>query len=96
MDVLPLWTAYYHIGCSTDDNYIHHASVMICSLLENNRNNSIVIHILHDVLSDENKSFLSSLAQRYGATSVFHKVDVERLEGVKFRTRRPLSMAAYY
>ena len=86
----------YHIGCSTDDNYIHHASVMICSLLENNKDNSIVIHLLHDVLSEENRSFLSSLVARYGAELIFHKVDVERLQGVKFRSRRPLSMAAYY
>ena len=86
----------YHIGCSTDDNYIHHASVMICSLLENNKENNIVIHLLHDILSDENKGFLSSLTGRYGAQIVFHKVDVQRLQGVKFRSRRPLSMAAYY
>lgn len=86
----------YHIGCSTDDNYIHHASVMICSLLENNRNNDICIHLLHDALSDHNKTFLISLVQRYGAGLKFHKVDVSRLRGVKFREHRPLSMAAYY
>ena len=86
----------YHIGCSTDDNYIHHASVMICSLLENNRENTIVIHLLHDVLSEDNIGFLTSLVKRYGAVIVFHKVDVDRLQGVKFRARRPLSMAAYY
>ena len=86
----------YHIGCSTDDNYIHHASVMICSLLENNKGNNIIIHLLYDILSDGNKGFLSSLACRYGAQIVFHKVDVQRLQGVKFRSRRPLSMAAYY
>ena len=86
----------YHIGCSTDDNYVHHASVMICSLLENNRDNSIVIHLLHDVLSQENKDFISGLVRRYGADIVFHKVDVRKLQGVKFRSKRPLSMAAYY
>jgi lipopolysaccharide biosynthesis glycosyltransferase len=86
----------YHIGCSTDDNYVHHASVMICSLLENNRENNIVVHLLHDVLSQENVDFLTSLVHRYGAGIVFHKVDVRRLAGVKFRTHRPLSMAAYY
>ena len=86
----------YHIGCSTDDNYVHHASVMICSLLENNRDNAIVVHLLHDVLSQENVDFLTSLVHRYGAGIVFHKVDVRRLAGVKFRTHRPLSMAAYY
>lgn len=86
----------YHVGCSTDDNYIHHASVMICSLLENNKENDICIHLLHDVLSDANKDFLTALAGRYGAELIFHKVDASRLQGVKFRKHRPLTMAAYY
>ena len=86
----------YHVGCSTDDNYIHHASVMICSLLENNRDNDIIIHLLYGSLSSDNQKFLADLASRYEAQICFHKVDESLLEGVKFRTVRPLSMAAYY
>lgn len=86
----------YHVGCSTDDNYIHHASVMICSLLENNKDRNIVIHLLYDVLSVDNKDFLTTLVDRYGALIVFHKVDTSKLQGVKFRKHRPLSMAAYF
>jgi len=86
----------YHIGCSTDDNYIHHASVMICSLLENNKDNTVVIHLLYGSLSDINKSFLAALADRYGSAIVFHKVNEALLEGVKFRKIRPLTVAAYY
>lgn len=86
----------YHVGCSTDDNYIHHASVMICSLLENNRNNNIVIHVLYDALAEMNKALLLNIASRYDTQLVFHKIDTSKLEGVKFRTVRPLSMAAYY
>lgn len=89
-------TNIYHVGCSTDDNYIHHASVMLCSLLENNRGNEIVIHVLYGSLSDANMDFLKGLAGRYGSKICFHQVDHSSLEGVKFRTVRPLSMAAYY
>ena len=86
----------YHVGCSTDDNYIHHASVMICSLLENNKAGSIVLHILYGELLPENIDFLKGLVQRYDCRILFHKVDHTKLEGVKFRTARPLSAAAYY
>ena len=86
----------YHVGCSTDDNYIHHAAVMVCSLLENNRDNDIVIHLLYESLEATNRQLLENLVQRYGAGIVFHKVDVSVLEGVKYRKVRPLSAAAYY
>lgn len=86
----------YHVGCSTDDNYIHHASVMICSLLENNKNIRIAIHLLYGNLSKVNQSFLKGLVSRYSAEIIFHQVDESRLQGVKFRKVRPLSMAAYY
>ena len=89
-------TKKYHVGCSTDDNYVHHASVMICSLLDNNKAEDIVVHVLYDGLSEGNMSFLRSLTERYGSEIVYHKVDVARLDGVRFRTVRPLSMAAYF
>ena len=86
----------YHVGCSTDDNYIHHASVMICSLLENNKQVNIAIHLLHGTLSEANQSFLRGLVARYSVEIIFHKVDDSKLQGVKFRQVRPLSLAAYY
>ena len=86
----------YHIGCSTDDNYIHHCSVMLCSLLENNKGLDLFIHLLYENISYENKMFIRDLAQRYNTSIEFHKVDVRRLNGVKFRKKRPLSKAAYY
>ena len=75
-------TNIYHVGCSTDDNYIHHASVMICSLLENNRGNEIFIHVLHGGLSAASMDILKRLADRYSSTICFHQVDHNQLEGV--------------
>ena len=85
-----------HVGCSADDNYIHHAAVMICSLLESNTSVRICIHLLFESLKEQNVEFLRNLAGRYGTEMVFHKVDAVKLEGVRFRKVRPLSSAAYY
>ena len=86
----------YNIGCSTDDNYIHHCSTMICSLLENNKDIFVKINLLYENLSEENISFLKNLVDSYNRIITFHKVDTFKLEGVKFRDKRPLSKAAYY
>ena len=51
-----------HIGCSTDDNYVHHACVMLCSLLENNPDDRIVVHLLHEKLTPKNHALLNKLA----------------------------------
>ena len=85
-----------HIGCSTDDNYVHHACVMLCSLLENNPDDRIVVHLLHEKLTPKNQKAISHLVERYKAEIVFHRVDTTKLAGVKFRKKRPLSLAAYY
>jgi lipopolysaccharide biosynthesis glycosyltransferase len=86
----------YHICCSTDENYAQHCAVMLCSLLESNKGNQFVIHILISDLNDDTKSKLSGIVERYTSNCVFHKVDESKLEGVQFREERPLSIAAYY
>ena len=62
-----------HIGCSTDDNYVHHACVMLCSLLESNPDDRIVVHLLHEKLTPKNQKAISHLVERYKAEIVFHR-----------------------
>lgn len=85
-----------NICCSTDNNYIQHCAVMLCSLFENNKNNNFNIHILINDLSEENKLILEELALRYNAKVLFYKVDSSKLIGCKYRKWRPLTEAAYF
>lgn len=86
-----------HICCSTDDNYVSHCGAMLCSLLDNSKSQYIV-HILctESKLSQANKDILLSIVNHFGSHCIFHNVDEKKLEGVKFRKRRPLTYAAYY
>ena len=43
-----------HIACSTDDNYAALCGVMLYSLMENNKQNRLHLHILSNELSEEN------------------------------------------
>lgn len=84
------------ITLNTDDNYCQHASAMLCSLFENNKEHIFNVHILINSLSEQNRSFLQELGRRYNANVVFYEVDESVLKNVKFRSKRPLSKAAYY
>lgn len=86
----------FNIVINTDDKYLQHAMAMLCSLYENNREHYIIVHILHKGLSEVAKNLLVELSNRYENRVVFYTVDDRKLEGVQFRKKRPLSMAAYY
>lgn len=86
----------FNITCSTDDKYVQHCMVMLCSLFENNTEKKFFVHILINCLSDTNQEQLRSLATRYGNEVYFYKVNEKILDGVKFRNKRPLTKAAYY
>ena len=86
----------YHVTCNTDDNYLQHCCAMLCSLFENNRHMTFHVHLLTHGLVQENISFLNELCHRYNNEFTIYDVDESKLEGVKFREKRPLSKAAYY
>lgn len=86
----------YHIACSTDDKYAQHCGIMLYSLLDNNQKHTFHIHILIECLNDDNKNNLIDIVSKYGAYCTFHVVNTQLLQGVKFRTKNPLSLAAYY
>jgi len=86
----------YHVTCNTDDNYAQHCAAMLCSLFENNSEATFIVHVLTHTLSADNVAQLQGIASRYHSEIVFHEVDESRLQGVKFRKNRPLTMAAYY
>ena len=86
----------YHITCNTDDNYIQHCSAMLCSLFENNRGMRFHLHLLTHGLAKKSTVFIQDLCRRYNHEITIYEVDESKLEGVKFRKKRPLTKAAYY
>lgn len=86
----------YNVTCGTDDKYAQHCLAMLCSLFESNKSKKIVVHILINKLSDSYKVDLNRLANSYGNQIVFHVVDDAPFEGVQFKSKRPLTKAAYY
>lgn len=86
-----------HIACSTDDNYAALCGVMLYSLMENNKQNRLHLHILSNELSEENKNKFRRQSDRYGVCCSFHTVNETLLEDCKYRTKvHRLSKAAYY
>lgn len=81
---------------NTDDNYIQHCMAMLCSLYENNKSHTITLHVLKHKLSDICISQIKNLTSKYHNSCIFYTVDENKLEGVQFRNKRPLSKAAYY
>lgn len=86
----------YNIVINTDDKYLQHAMAMLCSLYENNKMHEITVHVLCKELSDKSQAYIKDLTKHYGNDVFFYNVNEEILEGVQFRKKRPLSMAAYY
>lgn len=45
-----------HIVFASDDAYVQHLGVLLISIFENNRGESIVIHLLADNISERKKN----------------------------------------
>lgn len=87
----------FHIACSTDDNYVQHCMAMLCSLLENNRQHDIVVHLLHHGLSNIGQKSIAELVKRYGKTIAIYDIDESYFENLTIADNHPnLSIATYY
>lgn len=86
----------FDVVINVDDNYIQHCMAMLCSLFVNNSEHTIFLHVLTKSLTEENKKLIGDLSSKYNNKCSFYNVDESPLEGVQFRSKRPLSKAAYY
>lgn len=86
----------YNVTCSTDDKYVQHCGIMLCSLFENNKKYKFHIHILTNGIDYTNKLELVKLVESYNSICSFYIIDESKLEGVQFRNKEPLTKAAYY
>ncbi len=54
------------IVCCLDRGYVMPISVMVCSLCENNRNEDVIFHVMHNDLTVKEKNGLKKIADKYG------------------------------
>ncbi len=84
-----------HITCSTDVNYMQHCMAMLCSVLENNQEHDITIHLLHHLLPKSCQDVLVEMCDRYHQDIQFYDVDEDKLGPVHIN-HPALSIATYY
>lgn len=61
-----------HIVLASDDAYVQHLGVLLVSIFENNKDESILIHLLADQISNGHKKLLSDVVERrYAQTLLF-------------------------
>lgn len=65
----------YHIACNIDSKYTRFCGVLMVSVFENNKEETIRFHILGDGLTPKDKEDLQDIASNYGNSVVFYDVD---------------------
>jgi lipopolysaccharide biosynthesis glycosyltransferase len=85
------------IICATDNNFVQHCSIMLVSLLTNNKN--VNVHILTEGLSIENESIIRTEIENKGGKLSIYKVDSTILSHFpmpKDSNLSHISVATYY
>lgn len=72
-----------NICYALNDRYASYCGASMVSILENNRTNNIVFHILSDTIEQSFKSRLKSYIKDYNADIIFYKVNDSKLDGQK-------------
>jgi lipopolysaccharide biosynthesis glycosyltransferase len=85
---------FLNIACAIDDSFAYPLSVMLVSLLENNKHNNIKIHLFSVALSNENVTKFENIVSRYGQYFQFYRLNKTDFEGLPVSNR--ISYAAYY
>ncbi|WP_274950274.1 glycosyltransferase family 8 protein [Bacteroides cutis] len=86
-----------HIVLASDDAYVQHLGVLLVSIFENNREETMLIHLMTDNISDKNKRLLSQIVDlQYGQRLIFYEMDKTLFKEFPLRTRDHISIAAYY
>lgn len=86
----------YHVTCSTDENYVQHCVVMLCSLMENNKSLHICVHLLYKSLSENSVKLIRDLCERYANDVVLYDIDDASLRSFTISGNHKLTVACYY
>lgn len=86
-----------HIVLASDDAYVQHLGVLLVSAFENNKEETFVIHILADSISEDKKALLSQIVvKRYCYKVFFYEMDKELFKEFPLRAKDHISIASYY
>lgn len=86
-----------HVACNIDGNYVKYCAVMLTSLLENNRDSAIHVHVISSGLGDTDMATLSDIVKgKYGQTLSFHFPPASLLEDCRVADGSYISVATYY
>lgn len=86
-----------HIVFASDDAYVQHLGVLLVSILENNKDESIFVHLLSDEISEIKKKILSQIViDQYGQRLIIYEMDKELFKKFPLRSKDHISIAAYY
>lgn len=69
----------YNIVCVSNEQYVQHAAVMLCSLFENNKGKKFSIYYLMYDLSEISKNKIIKLCNKYGNNVVFINCSMEKV-----------------
>lgn len=85
-----------HIVFASDNAYVQHLGVLLVSIFENNKEESIAIHLLSDNISVEKKKILSQIVNLYRQSLTFYEMDKNLFKYFPLRVKDHISIAAYY
>lgn len=72
-----------HILLSITNSYVAYCAVTISSILENNRNNKVCIHIICEDLAQENKTKLKYMVEKYEQELNFIQPNIKQVQQIK-------------
>lgn len=85
------------IVCNIDTSYVKYCIVMLTSLLENNKNERICVHLIASELTDEARiEILEVVEGKYGQTICFYLIGEEILQDCSIYGDSHISLATYY
>ncbi|NBC81816.1 MAG: hypothetical protein GVY19_00390 [Bacteroidetes bacterium] len=84
-----------HIACSIDDGFVMPLAVTLTSLLDNNKHNSIHIHLFSGSLKPENVNKIEHLVHKQKAEFTYYPLDQKLFDNLPLVSGR-ISHAAYY
>lgn len=84
------------IVCCIDNNFTIPCGVLMTSILENNRTENIIFHIITNDLSNTNASSLQQIATQYNSSINIYRIDDSILQDCPVRQGDHVSIATYF
>ncbi len=85
-----------NIVCNIDKNYTKYCTVMLLSLLENNKSNRMTIYIIASDLTDIDKKIIRESISKYDCIICFYDIDDSILNNCPIREGSYITVTTYF